>query len=652
MRAIDRKMLRDLWHLRGQVVAIALVVASGVAVLIMSQSTQRSLLDTTAAYYERYAFADVFAHLTRAPERLAERIGAIDGVQAVQTRIVRYAMIDIPDFAEPVMGQFVSIPEDAQPRLNKLALRSGRLVQANRVDEVVVSEHFAEEHGLAPGSTLIAILNGNRRELDVVGIALSPEFIYSLGPGALMPDEKRFGIVWMGREALAGAFDLQESFNNVSLTLLRDASPEAVIQQLDVLLERYGGIGAVARKDQLSNWFVENEIQQLETISRLLPVIFLAVSAALTNMVLSRLIATERSQIGLMKAFGYSNVAVGWHYTKLVMVIAVLGALIGLVAGGFVGRLNTEMYAENFRFPFLYYRPSGAAFVVAAGLSVLAAVAGAAGSVFRAVRLPPAQAMLPPAPPLYRRGRLTESRVGRWLDQPTRIVLRNIARQPFRSAMTLAGVACCIALLIMALQWNDSLGYLARHHYYDVQHQHVTVGLTVPQEITVVQELGRMPAVQAAEAMRIVSVDLYAGHVAHRGAVTGVSDDAQLQPIYDDRSGGALPPPPEGIVLGSRLARKLGVAVGDRIWMHVLEGRRPWLQVTVASLVEVYIGVPAYMRLSTLNRLLRDRPKTEYVHLPVQSPLLGRVYQQMHVLGLRPVAQQPVQRRQTHVRRH
>ena len=193
MRALNRKLLRDLWRLRGQVLAIALVIASGVAVLVMSLTALEALRGTAEAYYERYRFAQVFASVKRAPERLVSRIAALPGVQAVETRIVELAILDIEGFAEPVIGMLASIPEHGEPQLNRLALRQGRFVAPGRPDEVVISETFSEGHDLNPGDHLHAIINGHKRRLDVVGVALSPEYVYSIGPGALMPDDQRFG---------------------------------------------------------------------------------------------------------------------------------------------------------------------------------------------------------------------------------------------------------------------------------------------------------------------------------------------------------------------------------------------------------------------------------------------------------------------------
>jgi putative ABC transport system permease protein len=401
MRSLDRKLMRDLVRLRGQVLAIALVIASGVAVLVMSLTSIEALEDTAAAYYERYRFAEVFSTLERAPEKLAGRIAEIAGVQTVETRIVELATLDVAGFEEPTIGQLISIPESGGAKLNRLAVRAGRLVALGRPDEVVLSEPFAEAHGLGPGDRLAAVINGHKRTLEIVGIALSPEFVYSIGPGQLMPDDERFGVLWMGREALEAAFDLDGAFNEVSLSLLRGISPRTVIAQVDRLLDRYGGTGAYERADQVSNWFLMNEIEQLKSLARILPTVFLIAAAFLSNMVLARLIETERSEIGLLKAFGYGNLEIGWHYTKMVIVMSGIGIVIGWVVGAWLGRFNTEVYAEFYRFPFLYYQPGPGAFAAAALVSMAAALFGSLGAVRRAVRLPPAEAMLPPSPPMY-----------------------------------------------------------------------------------------------------------------------------------------------------------------------------------------------------------------------------------------------------------
>ena len=634
MRALDRKVVRDLWHLRGQVIAIGMVVAAGIAALIMSLSTLEALDETTAAYYERYRFGDVFASVKRAPESLAQRIARLPGVRTVETRVLRFATVDIDGFAEPVMGEIVSVPGGRQPLLNQLVVRSGRLPESAPTDEVVLNEPFAEAHGLVVGDLIVAIINGKRRELRIVGTALSPEFVYALGPGALMADDRRFGILWMEHETLAAAYDLKGAFNSVSLDLERGADTSQVLRQLDMLLARYGSIGAIAREDQLSNWFVMNEMQQLRTMSLILPTIFLVVSAFLTNMVLGRLVATERGQIGLMKAFGYTRTEVGLHYARFVVGIVLVGSVIGIAGGTWLGLINTRMYTELFRFPMLLYRPSTSAMAIAIGVSLAAALLGSAGAVGRAAGLPPAQAMNPPAPAVFRRMRLSDTRAARWLDQGSRIIMRNILRAPARSLLTMAGVAASIGLLVLAIQWNDSLDYLAESYFFHAQHQDATIGLAEPQSETVVRDFEHMPGVLAAEPMRIVGANFSAGPVMHRGSITGLKSDAWLQPIFDDAEERVVPVPPGGLVLGTVLAEKLGVSAGDAVRVEVLEGRRPQVELPVVGLIETYIAMPAFMNIDALNRLLKERPSAGYLNVLIDRREEAAFYAQLKELPM------------------
>lgn len=615
MSPLDKKLLRDIWHLRGQVLAIAFVIGSGVATIVMALSTIDALQATADAYYQKYRFADVFAYAKRAPQRLQQDIAKLPGVQSVQTRISQYATIDIDGFEEPVIGQIVSIPEKGQPLLNQLVLRKGRWLSPGRDNEVILSEPFAEAHNLDLGDDISVIMNGYKREIRVVGLALSPEFIYSIGPGALMPDDKRFGVLWMSHDVLEAAYDLEESFNSIVLKLTYKAPTEPVLNEIDRLLEPYGGISAITRKDQISNWFVMNEIAQQKTMGTILPGIFIIVSVFLTNMVLSRLIATERTEIGLLKAFGYSSLQIGWHYTKMVLIICFIGFVFGAILGSVFGRMNTVMYATLFRFPLLIFQPGMHSFAISALISTSAAVVGAIFAVKRAVKLPPAEAMTPPSPPVYKNAIKFNSNLTSWLDQPTRIALRQIGRWPVRSLLTSLGIAFSAGLIVMNLQWTDSLSHLARVYFYEAQKQDVTIGLVEPVGMRAINDVKHLPGVLHAEPSRYVNVDFKSGAVVHRGAINAILPENRLQPIYDAGKRSSVPIPEAGLVIATRLAQKLNVKVGDTIWIEVLEGRRPKIEIPIAGLFETYIGMPAYINLHALNRLMKEGPSFHYANL-------------------------------------
>jgi putative ABC transport system permease protein len=618
LTALNRKLARDLWRIRGQVLAIALVMASGVGVLVMSLSAIEALEETAIAYYERYHFAHVFARVKRAPEHVVEAIRRIPGVHVVETRIVHAAVLDIAGFDEPVIGQLVSVPERGDPLLNRLALRQGRLPSAAAPDEAVLSEPFANAHGLAIGGTLRAVINGHWRELRIVGTALSPEYVYTIGPGALMPDDRRFGVLWLSRRSLEAAFDLDGAFNDVSLELVRGTSREEVIRKLDRLLSRYGGIGAYAQADQMSNWFLMNEIVQLRTLAGILPVIFLAVSAFLTHMVLGRLIAVERSEIGLLKAFGYGNRAIGWHYVKLVLAIGVLGVLIGWCVGFWLGRHNTQTYAEFYHFPFLLYHPGPRPFLLAAAASLAVALLGALAAVRRATLLSPAESMRPPMPPLFRRARLGGRFFDRWLEQPTRIVLRQLGRWPLRSLLTSTGLGMSVAVLVISLQWLDAINLMVDVYFLQAQAQDVTVGFAETRSQAAVRNLRALPGVLDTEPMRVVAAKFRAGPREEREGIQGVPARQRLYHVYD-AAGHAVTLPPEGLVISTMLAKLLDIKRGDRVTVEVLEGRRPTTELPVVGLFETYIGSPAYMEIHALNRLMREGPSVSAAHVRIDS---------------------------------
>ena len=622
---LDRKLARDLWRLRGQALAIALIIASGVGALSSSLSVVDALLDTANAFYDRQHFGHVFASVKRAPRQLLPRIRALDGVQSVEARVVEFVTVDIDGFPEPIVGTFASVPVDRRASVNALRLRSGRRPALEAPYSVVLSEAFTEAHSLELGDTLRALINGKQRTLNVVGTALSPEYVYALGPGAIMPDALRYGIGWLGEDALAGAFDLDGAFNNVSLTLSRDGDVSAVIRELDVLLAPYGGTGAYARKDQPSYWFVANEIRQLRTMAAMLPTIFLIVAAFLANMVLTRLIATERSEIGLFKAFGYSSADVAWHYSKLVLAMAGGGVLLGSIAGWWLGLKMTAMYGELFRFPELYYSPGWQPFLMGAAVSFTAALAGALLAALRAARLPPAEAMRPPAPASYRTNGLLALAAQRGFDQLTRIILRQLLRWPVRAALTSLGTAAAVAVLLMSFQWIDAISHMVDSAFFDLTRSDMTVSLVREQPLNVQSDFRRLPGVQAVEAQRTVPTRLRSGHLDRREALTGVPGNGTLH-VLRSESGERVTVPSRGLMLSAALAERLGVGVGDVVTVEVLEGAKPVVELPVAAVFHTWLGTPAYIHLDALNDALGDSPVVNTLLLKVDSARLASLY--------------------------
>lgn len=626
--ALDRKLVRDLWQMRGQAIAICLVIACGVATFVMSLSTYASLQQTQQTYYDHYRFADVFAHVKRAPESLAERIADIPGVAQVQIRVVEHATLDVPGFAEPAVGRLISIRERRTPALNDLYLRSGRNIEPGREGEVLVSEGFALAHGMEPGDSLHAVINGRLRRLRIVGVALSPEYIYQIREGELLPDDRRFGIFWMNETELAAAFDMEGAFNDVSLTLASRASEPEVIQRLDRLLAPYGGLGAYGREDQASHRFVSNELRELRGMGIIVPTIFLGVAAFLLNIVVSRLVGTQREQIAALKAFGYTQWEVGRHYLKFVLLIVVIGVAIGVIVGARLGRSITVLYTEFFRFPVFDYHLDASVVAGALLISSGAAVAGTTLAVFRAARLPPAEAMRPEPPENYRDTLLERLGLRRLLSPPVRMILRHLERRPVRSLVGVTGIATAVSILILGNFTVDALDYVMESQFEFAQRQDVGVALVETSGYGVVSNLAHLPGVTHVEPFRSLPVRIRYEHRSRRLGILGLPSDARLYRVLDlDRV--QIPIPPGGVVISAKLAELLRADVGDEVIVEVLEGDRPVVRLPIVGLVADFSGISAYMNFEAANRVMDDGLLVSGAWLAVDPAQLDALYAEL-----------------------
>jgi putative ABC transport system permease protein len=624
MRMLDRKVLRDLRRMWAQALAIALVMASGVATFVLASGAYRSLDETRATYYQRYRFADVFAQVRRAPKSVVEQVQAIPGVAAVEPRISHLALLDVEGLAEPATGRVISVPDLAEQHLNLLHLREGRLPERERTDEVTISEGFAKAHEMKIGSTFKALLNGRRRELKVVGTALSPEFIYALGPGDLMPDDRRFAILWMSEKGLAGLFDLDGAFNDITLSLLPQASEAEVIKQLDELLARYGGTGAYGRKDQLSHAFLDAELKQLDALRRVMPPIFLLVSAFLINITLSRTIALEREQIGLLKALGYGPFPIATHYAKFVLVIVGVGVVIGFAAGAWLGYGLTRLYGDFFHFPFLIFRHEADIYAIAGLVSVLAAVAGALKAVKEVLELAPAVAMQPPSPPRYRRVFKSVGGLTVLMSQLTVMTLRHLARRPMRAGATALGIGMGVGLLVTALLSFDSVDQMVEVAFFRTDRQHATVTFTDEKHTRALQDIERLPGVLRAEPYRSVAVRLRNEHFSRQLSIIGKPAEMDLSRVLDldDRP---VSLPASGLVINERIAEVLHLQRGDVLEMEILEGRRGVRHVPVADVIKSYFGLTAFMDLDALNELMYG-PRLTGAHIAYDTRQQADLY--------------------------
>ena len=604
VNVLDIKVMRDLWAMRTQVLSIALLIAAGIAVFVMSVSNYFALVDAMDAHYRNERFADVFASLKRAPMSLAERIREIDGVGVVEPRVTQAVRVIREDSALPISGRIISVPSSDQPLLNRLYLVEGRWIDLARAEEVIINSAYAQARTVRPGDTIDVVLNGRLEAFRVVGVALSPEFVFATRSALPLPDDRNFVILWASQDAVAAAFDMQGAFNDLVMTLAPGANKAATIEDIDRLLAPSGGIGAYDRRELPSNRLLEDELAEQETLSIAMPAIFFGIAAFLLHVVLGRLVEAQREQIASLKALGFSNLPIALHYFKFVTVIALLGACIGLALGWWFAVLVIDTYHAFFRFPVLEARPDPWIVSVAVLASIGVANAAAAAAVYRVARLPPAEAMRPQVPAVSALARHISVMSERGIPMPYLMALRTVVGRPIRTLLTISGIALAVPLVLFGLFWFDAIAHMVDVAFGRIERGDAFVTFSTPVPVRALHELQSVPGVLLAEGQRIVPVRLVAGHRTYRTSLVGLSDESELKVLRDP----ALAPievPPDGLMLSRALAETLGLHIGDSVTIEVQETKRPVLHLPV-KLSEDILGFSATMDIAALNQLLRE----------------------------------------------
>lgn len=628
MTSLQMKLLRELWNLKGQILSIALVVAAGIMSIITMLGAYDSLIIAQEKYYREARFADVWVSLVRAPESLRSSLEDIPGVDGVDTRVTFLATLDLDDSGLPAHGRFISVPDSERPILNDLRLARGRYISSDGTDEVIISENFAVARAFNPGDSIRVIMNGRARDLNIVGIANSPEQSYAVPPGALYPEDDRYGILWASRRTLGPVFNMDGAFNEAFVTLTPDANADAVMEAIDDVLRPYGGLGAYLRADQPSHLILQAELDQNRVTGVMVPLMFLCVAVFLLYLVLGRLISTQRGEIAVLKAFGYTDWEVGRHFLMFAVVAVLLGGLLGIVSGLLLGDAYVDMYGQYFSLPDLQYQPSPKLLFFAFFACMVGALSGAMAAVRRAVILPPAEAMRPEAPTRFRPGPLERFGFGRLFGASGHMILRNLERKPVQAFLSSLGIAFSVAILTIGFFMFDSVSHMMDLQFRKIQREDVALVFNEVQSESIRYDLVALQGVSRVETQRVMPARLRFGHREDEVAIQGMEQRGELRRIVSS-AGKEVPVPASGVVLGRRLAAQLGVVTGDELIVEMLAGKRNTEVVKISGLVDDFLGMSAYMGKESLWDLSEEHGVASGAFLTVDESARDDLNQQL-----------------------
>ncbi|MCP5467672.1 MAG: ABC transporter permease [Deltaproteobacteria bacterium] len=605
VKKLQRKLIRDLWRMKMQVITIALVIASGVGALVGFLSTQDSLKIAQTQFYQRFRFANIFGELSRAPQSIAQQIQNLPGVATLETRISKDFLLHLPQKSYTAVGRFISIPTDSQPRLNKIYLRSGRWLDPETTHEALVSEGFAEANGFKPGDKIAAIINGKYQSFDIVGIALSPEYIYAIRGDNPIPDDRQYGIFWTSQKTLESALNMEGSFNSFSLSLGYGNSEQALIDKIDHLLLDYGGLGAYGRSDQVSHRFISDEINQNRVMAVVIPFIFLSVAAFLLNVVMSRIVGQQRSQIASLKAVGYHNKSISLHYIKFVTIIVFLGAITGSGLGAWIGIKFTQLYGDYYRFPNINYTLDPKIVLFSFLISLFAAWFAIFRTLKNIYQLQPAEAMRPPNPPSFRQKSWEKKYITSKLSNKSKMIYRNLTTQGWKTSLSILGMASALMITTLGMFWWDTIDFVIDYEFFQTNREDALVTFIDRQETKALWELEQYPGILVSEGYHSLPVRIYSGHKKVETALVGYPKNSKIRFMFNDKHQRVYPSG-EGIMLSHLLAQRLKLKPGDWVHLEVLEGKRQKWFLPVSAILYQWVGYSAYIDLKSLQNLLDE----------------------------------------------
>jgi len=617
-RPLLNKLGRDLLRQRAQALAIAGLLALGVALLVTAIGTRAALERARDDYYLQQGLADLQLMLVRAPRAMAERAAALPGAQAVEARLAVPALLALEDVDGALSARLYSLEDAERVQVNRPWLVEGRWPETSARREVALNEAFAQAQALDIGDELELTVRGSRERLRVVGIANSPEFVFVSPPGELLPQPERHAVLWMPRRALEQAAGLEGAFNELLLRLGEGVAPAAVAAQLEPLFARYGAGRAQDRSRIPSARLLDDELEQLGTMARILPPAFLAVAAFLLNLNLTRLVEAERSTLGLMKAFGLRAREVVGGYLGFALVLSLVGVLAGLALGRALGELMCGLYLEFYRLPALQYRLQPGIVAAAFAVGVGAALAGSSLALRRVLALRPAEALAPPPPPSFRRGAGPLEALAARFDPLTRVALRRVLGFSRRSFITVAGFCAALILLVLSMQAPLAIERLLDISFGAAKRQQITLSLAENADADALRALGRLPGVERVEPFLALDAVFTAVDRSVNEPLLGLLAQPLLERLVDAQGQPRLLRD-DGLLLSGSLARQLGVRAGDTVEVQLTGGLRRRFMLPVAEVVEVTIGSGAWLEIDTLARLSGQPDRISGAHLRLRT---------------------------------
>jgi len=594
-----------------QFLGMAAIIAVGISFYIGFNTMLVNLHHTQDVFYADNNFADHYFYVVKAPEAVVKQVENVDGIKKATGRIQK----DIPVLKDDGSRATVRLTSYSLPleiEVNRIQILEGRYFQkypGGGAFEVMIDPAFFTTNHINFGDTLDLIAENHKYPVTIVGTAAGPEFSYPMKDSSnLITDYNTFGIMMMPHNQAQKVLNLPGQINQVIVQFVPGADIDAAVKSINTILEPYGSLMDFPRQDQSSHAVLDAKLDGIESVSGFMPALFLLVAAAIQFVLISRMVKTQRIQIGILKAIGYNNSQIIAHFSTYTLIVGILGASMGVGLGIALSSYFSSMFAMYFNLPAtlgtVNLQVIINSIVLALGVSLLAGLTASRG----VVSISPAESMRP-TPPASSRRSMLEAWTWLWnkLDTSWKMVFRTISRNHLRLMITLMGVAVAVGLLFLSLVAQDSVNYLMMHHFTDEISYDYMLQFEKPVKNYELLSISNIDGVQQTEGFFALPVEIHFNGKSTDDLLQGQSSSSTLK-LPAAENGSSLNIPEEGIIISQKTAAELGVNVGDTVnaATALAIGPKHTADLRITAINHQLFGSEAYASIEQVNRIMQE----------------------------------------------
>jgi len=637
MKKLDMRLIRMIRHSKGQFISVTMIIAVALCIYVLYSMLSFNIRSGVASYYTLTEMNDITVQLVRIPQGAIHAVEQIEGVKLVQGRVSFDVPLKVSDPNEKITVRLISMPQSGGA-VNKPYILGGTDLKMNAT-HCAVLQQFADGRDIHRGDEMTPIINGTEHRLKVSSIVASSEFVYLMeNDQSLMPAPRKFGVLYVDEAFAQSALGYGGSYNELLIKLDKGADLDRVSKLLETHLGKYGVRRITKLPDQISNNILEQKMDGVDKMSKVLPVLFLAVAAIVIVILLSRAVSTDRITIGVLKATGYSNGTILMHYVKYALTIGLTGATVGSILGLFFSVPVIRLFITYFNIPLMNIRIQPEFLLGGVVLTGIFCVGSGLLGARGILKIMPADSMRPEAPKTGNHMALEKwPFIWNLLNTNWRMVIRNIGRTRRRFLFLTLGLALAYAVNTVPLYLSNAVTEMFSEQFGAFQRMDYIIEFSKPLDSRALNQVTQLFHAEKAEPRSESPYELSNGWHRKVVSVIGIPANSTLYQLRDS-SNHTLLLKSNGIYLTEALSKDLAAKVGDHIQIKNFIPGRSDVSIKVIGIVKQHLGINGYMELRTMQELLTETNAITSVMVTSHDDVKGKLEDVKNVRSIRSTA--------------